>query len=144
MRGVIQSPLYDDFIRPKIGEYKTELDLRHALDDIKDKASRESYKYLIEKIQSKFPQLEMTPTASKILFIPSGVEREGAILSIEPKSNCFYILFEEQRTYRVHSQSKIIEFKNGGRECEGDLEDLITSVIIPHIKTKLKTVLWGI
>lgn len=138
LRQMFQRPskLYDDFIRPKIGEYKAEIELRQALNHIKNEVSKEARDFLVEKIQSGFPQLEMIAVGSTILFKPPKGRHEDAVLSIKHTTNYFYISFEKQ-SYRVYSKSKIIEFKNGAKEYEDNIENLITSVIIPHIKTKL-------
>ncbi|MCL0063812.1 hypothetical protein M1N83_01195 [Dehalococcoidia bacterium] len=138
LRQMFQRPenLYDYYIRPKIEEYKAQIELRQALDYPKDKLSREARDFLIENIQSEFPQLEMTAAGSTILFTPRGGGREEAVFSIEHATKYFYISFEQQR-YRVCSQNQIIEFKNSGKEYEGNLKNLIASIIIPRIKTKL-------
>lgn len=138
LKQMFQRPsrLYDDFIRPKIKEYKEKIKLRQMLNYIKNEASRGACDFLIEKIQSKFTQLEMAAVRSTILFKPPKGRYEDAVLSIERATNYFYISFGGQRRYRVYSKSEIVEFENSGREYKGDLESLITSVIIPHI-TKL-------
>ena len=103
------------------------------MNHLKNYESKEARDFLMEKIRSKFPQLEMLAARSRILIrLPDGRE----ILSIEHTTNYFYISFEGQR-YRVYSKSKIIEYKNGGRRYKGDIRSLITSTIIPHVRTKL-------
>jgi len=127
------SKLYDDFIRPQIEKYRKELKIRQALNHLKNYESKEARDFLMEKIRSKFPQLEILAAGSRILIrLPDRRE----ILSIEHTTNYFYISLEGQR-YRVYSKSKIIEYKNSGRRYKGDIKSLITSTIIPHIKTKL-------
>ena len=135
LRQMFQKPLklYDDFIRPKIEEYKKKSKRKEAIDHIKDKEGREACCFLIEKIQSVFPRLEMYSEGSRVIRFKHPKDED--LFSITPTTKYFYISYEKQE-YRVYSKRKI-GFKNGSKEYEGDLEELVTSMIIPYIKAKL-------
>ncbi|MHA1665517.1 MAG: hypothetical protein ACTSVW_06750 [Candidatus Njordarchaeales archaeon] len=132
LRQMFQRPsrLYNDFIRPKIEEYKGSLRLNQDLSRITNRYAKESLDFLLEKILSKYPQLKLLP-GIQVLY------DDQTVLKITTTTAYFYVELETSK-YRVISKDEIIEFKeHEGKRYKGNLEMLIASVIMPYIKTKL-------
>jgi len=145
LKQMFPSPekLYNDFIgteiKKKRNEDKQKKEFRLCSRLYKDRASREARNFLRERIESEFPELKMhvARSTSTISFAPSDGKPSDAVLSIEQTASYFYILLEGKRKYRVYSREKIIEYEDSGKDYEGNLKGLITSVIIPHVRTEL-------
>lgn len=133
LRQMFQRPskLYDDFIRPKIEEYKEALKLNEWLGTTSNIYAKEALNILIDKITTTFPQLELK-------HHKGFVYNNNIIPQLIIGTGNFYIVLDES-TYRVYAKDRIIEFKDkDGKEYDGDIEKLINNIVIPYIKRKLE------
>ncbi|NHV98113.1 MAG: hypothetical protein HA496_00540 [Thaumarchaeota archaeon] len=129
LRQMFQRPsdMFEDLIRPSKEEYNAQLKLKELQGYVRNKESEEALDFLIEKIQEKLPQVNITSAGGKIAFILHGTE----LLNIVPTTKYFYVQLGEGERYRILSRNEIIGF-------EGSVDNLIDSVIIPYINDKIK------
>jgi hypothetical protein len=138
LRQMFQRPsnMFEDLIRPSIEEYYTQLKLKELRGYVRNREGKEAMDFLIEKIQEKIPQIKITGAGGGIAFIIHGVE----LLTITPTTNYFYLQLDKGEEYRILSKNKIIRFRSGSEavDFEGGIDDLINSIVIPHVNNKIK------
>jgi len=133
LKQMFQRPakLYEDFIRPKIDEYKDHIKLNTWLNTLTNRYAKEALDFLIEQILSEYPQLELKHHDG---FVCNG----RVILKINIGTSNFNIELADLK-YRIHAIDYIIEFKDKeGNKYDGDLKKLIKDIVIPYIRKRLE------